>query len=151
MAKLKIHGLTELRKEIAEIAELDGGALAKKMLKAGSQEVEKMWAEKSQTMHGRHTGRMKQAIESTRVRKNERGRFVITYPMEYELRIRRGKQIKMRHAAKAFFQHYGWHNNLTGNYIAGDRWVDIIDIQAEPKSDKVMQEIFDNWIKNKQK
>lgn len=153
MANLKIHGLTELMKEIQAISELDNGELAKKMLKAGSEEVEKKWREKSETMHGRHTGRMKAAIKSTRIKKNKYGRFVITYPMEpeYEIRIRRGKEVKMRHAAKAFYQHYGWTNNLTGKFVAGDRWVDIIDMQAEPIVNNKMQSIFDEWLKKQQK
>lgn len=153
MANLKIHGLTELMKEIQAISELDTGELAKKMLKAGSEEVEKKWREKSESMHGRHTGRMKAAIKSTRIKKNKYGRFVITYPMqpEYEIRIRRGKEVKVRHAEKAFYQHYGWTNNLTGMFVAGDRWVDIIDMQAEPIVDKKMQSIFDEWLKKQQK
>ena len=153
MANLKIHGLTELMKEIQAISELDNGELAKKMLKAGSEEVEKKWREKSETMHGRHTGRMKAAVKSTRIKKNKYGRFVITYPMEpeYEIRIRRGKEVKVRHAEKAFYQHYGWTNNLTGRFVAGDRWVDIIDIQAEPIVNKKMQSIFDEWLKKQQK
>lgn len=153
MANLKIHGLTELMKEIQAISELDNGELAKKMLKAGSEEVEKKWREKSDSMHGRHTGRMKAAIKSTRIKKNKYGRFVITYPMEpeYEIRIRRGKEVKVRHAEKAFYQHYGWTNNLTGKFVAGDRWVDIIDMQAEPIVNKKMQSIFDEWLKKQQK
>lgn len=151
MAQLKIHGLTELINEISAISELDNGEIVKKMLKAGSQDVEKMWVKKSEEMHNRHTGNMRRAVKSTRVKKNSYGRFVITYPMDYEVRIRRGKEVKMRHAEKAFYQHYGWTNNLTGRFVAGDRWVDIIDMQAEPVANKTMQSIWDEYLKEKQK
>lgn len=147
MASFKIHGLVELEKQIAELADLDKGEIAKKMLKAGGQEVEKVWKAKSEEMHNRHTGNMKRAIKATRIKKNQYGRFTVIYPQDYEVRIRRGKEVKVRHAEKAFYQHYGWTNNLTGRFVAGDRWVDIIDIQADPVANKAMQKIWDEHLK----
>lgn len=149
MAQFKIHGLTELQRQIAEISELDKGEIAKKMLKEGSKDVEKVWYDESVARH-KLTGAMADAIKTSRVRKNAYGRYTVTHPMDYEERTRHGETVKVRHAEKAFYQHYGWTNNQTGNFIPGDRFVDIIDRRAEPLAEKTMQTIWDKYLKDKQ-
>lgn len=152
MAKLTFTGLAELQKQIAEIAELDKGEIVKKMLKEGTKEVEKMWAQDSIRLH-KLTGQMAYAVKSSRVRKNKYGYYTVTYPMDYEKpdRIRRGKVYRIRNAEKAFYQHYGWTNNLTGKFVQGDRFVQKIEIKSEPAAEKVMQSVWDNYLKNKLK
>lgn len=150
MAVFKISGLAALQKQIAEIAELDGGKIANEMLKAGSKEVADTWTKVSRIKHYR-TGEMVKGIKSSRVRKNKRGRFTVTYPYGEETRIRRGKVVKIRNAEKAFYQHFGYYNVLVGRYIPGDRFVDEIDRIAEPKANKTMQDIWDNYLKQKGK
>lgn len=147
MAQFKIHGLVELQKQIAQISEMDKGELAKKMLKAGSKDVEKVWYDESVARH-KLTGAMADAIKTSRVKKNAYGRYTVTYPMDFEERTRRGTKVKVRHAEKAFYQHYGWTNNRTGKFIPGDRFVDIIDKKAEPLAEKTMQTIWDEYLKN---
>lgn len=150
MAKLKISGLTELQKQIAEIAEMDGGKIANEMLKAGSKEVADTWTNVSRQKHVL-TGEMVKNIKSSRIKKNKYGRFTVTYPFGSETRVRRGQIVKVRHAEKAFYQHYGYFNVLAGRYIPGDRFVDTIDAEAEPKANKTMQQIWDNYLKKKGK
>lgn len=145
---LKIHGMAELRRKIAEVAELEGGKFAKDMLKAGTKEVYDTWREEAFKRH-KLTGNMYNNIKSSNPRSNKYGRYTVTYPKEYEIRIRRGKEVKVRHAAKAFYLHYGYVNNLTGRRVAGDRWVDKIDEIAEKKSDATMQKMLDQYLKQK--
>lgn len=152
MASLKFSGLAELQKAIAEISELDKGEIAKKMLKEGTKEVEKMWAQDSIKLH-KLTGQMAYSINSSRVRKNKIGYYTVTYPMDYEKpdRIRRGKVYRIRNAEKAFYQHYGYTNNLTGRFVQGDRFVDKIELKSEPLAEKAMQTVWDKYLKDKLK
>lgn len=150
MAMFKISGLAELQKEIAEIAELENGKIAEEMLKAGSKQVADTWTKVSTQRHVL-TGNMVRGIKSSRVRKNAKGRFTVTYPYGEEERIRRGKVVKVRNAEKAFYQHYGYYNVLAKRYIPGDRFVDDIDRIADPLANKTMQEIWDNYLKKKGK
>lgn len=147
---LKIHGLAEVRRQIAEIAELEGGKVPNEMLKAGTQEVYNTWREEAFRRHVL-TGNMYNNIESSKPKKNKYGRFTVTYPRDEEIRIRRGKVVKVRHAAKAFCLHYGFFNHLVGKYYIGDRWVDKVDEIAERKSDAVMQQMIDDYLKKKGK
>lgn len=149
MAQLKISGLVELQKEIAEIAEMDKGEIANKMLKAGSKDVANTWHQEFEKRHDRHTGHLKRSIKSSRIKKNKIGRFTVTYPMGEEIRVRHGEPVKVRDAEKAFYQHYGWTNNLTGRFVPGDRIVDIIDIRAEKLANQTMQTIWDDYLKQK--
>lgn len=146
MAQLRISGLAELQKEIAKIAELDGGQLAKEMLKEGSKDVKKKWEEEVRVLH-RQTGRMLENVKSSRVKKNKYGHFTVTYPMESETRIRRGQMIEFRHAEKAFYMHYGWTNNRNGKFYQGDRFVELIDIKAEAEATRTMQKIWDDYLR----
>ena len=154
MAQFKIHGLVELRQSIAEIAELggDGGKVANQMLREGTKEVKKVWNEESIKRH-KLTGKMAAAVDSSKVKKNRIGRFTVTYPMGYEEpdRVRRGKPYRIRNAEKEFYNHYGFMNKLTGRFVQGDRWVDKIDMIAEPKSDAAMQKIWDDYLKKAMK
>ncbi len=149
MAQFKISGMVELQKEIAAIAELDKGEIAKKMLKAGSKDVADSWYQKFEAWHDKHTGHLKRSIKTSRIKTNKLGRFTLTYPMGEEERIRRGKPVKVRDAEKAFYQHYGWTNNLTGKFVPGDRIVDLIDIRAEKLATKTMQSVWDEYLKQK--
>lgn len=169
MASLKVTGLVELQKQIAEISELDKGEIAKKMLKEGSKDVAKVWYDETKRRHGRrprsilkngksstvmkYTGQTTTSIDTSRVRKNKIGRYTVTYPMGYEVpdRIRKRKVYRIRNAEKAFYQHYGYTNPMTGQFVNGDRFVDIIDLKAQPIAEKTMQTIWDKYLKDKQK
>ena len=150
MAQLRITGLAELQKEIAKIAELDGGNLAKEMLKEGSKDVKQKWEDEINVLH-RLTGRMLENVQTSRVRKNKYGHFTVTYPMNSEIRIRRGKVIEFRHAEKAFYQHYGWTNNRNGKFYQGDRFVELVDIKAEAEATRTMQKIWDEYLRKHSK
>ncbi len=150
MAQFKISGLAQLQKEIAAIAELNGGEIIKTMLKEGSKEVKAKWEEETQVRHV-YTGEMLDNIKTSRVKKNKYGSFTVTYPMGSEHRIRKGKDVTVRNAEKAFYQHYGYFNVLTGKFHRGDRWVEIVDIKAEPAAERVMQNIWDKYLQEKQK
>jgi hypothetical protein len=126
MAQLKISGLVELQKEIAEIAEMDKGEIANKMLKAGSKDVANTWYQEFEKRHDRHTGHLKRSIKSSRIKKNKIGRFTVTYPMGEEIRVRHGEPVKVRDAEKAF-----------------------IDIRAEKLANQTMQTIWDDYLKQK--
>lgn len=142
---LKIHGMAQLRQQLADIADLHGGTVATKMLKAGTEDVKETWRKISFERHIL-TGNMYRAIESGKPKKNKYGRYTVTYPRNYEERTRRGRIVKVRNAEKAFYQHYGYYNVLFGKQIQGDRFVDDIDEIAEEKSDKTMQKILDDFI-----
>lgn len=150
MAQLKISGLAQLEKEIAAIAELNGGQIITQMLKEGTKEVKAKWEEETKLRHV-DTGEMLKNIKSSRVKTNKYGKFTVTYPMGSERRIRRGKEVEVRHAEKAFYQHYGYFNVLTGKFHRGDRWVEIVEIKAEPAADRVMQTMWDKYLQEKQK
>ena len=64
-------------------------------------------------------------------------------------RIRHGQAVKFRNAEKAFFNHYGFFNKLTGKYVQGDRWVTKVEKAAEPKAEKEMQKVWDEYLKSK--
>ena len=147
---LKIHGLAELRKELADIADLNGGEIAKKMLTEGTKDVLNTWRDISFQKH-RLTGDMYMAIKSSKPKSNKYGRYTVTYPRDYVERTRRGKLVKVRNAEKAFYTHYGFINNLTGKFVKGDRFVEEIDNIAEKKSDQTMQKILDAFIGKKGK
>lgn len=171
MAKLTVTGLTEVIKQIEQISTLDNGKLAKEMLRKGSVPVAEEWKKVAQTNHSRHydlqghlvnsTGQMKQSVETKKVKKNKYGYFTVTYPQgleEYEYinkngvkvpRIRHGQVIKFRNAEKAFFNHYGFFNKLTGKFVQGDRWVTQVEKAAEPKAEAEMQKIWDEYLKSK--
>lgn len=150
MAQFKISGLAQLQKEIAAIAELNGGQIITQMLKEGTKEVKTKWEEETKLRHV-DTGEMLKNIKSSRVKTNKYGKFTVTYPMGSEHRIRRGKDVEVRHAEKAFYQHYGYFNVLTGKFHRGDRWVEIVEIKAEPAAERVMQTIWDKYLQEKQK
>lgn len=150
MAQFKISGLAQLQKEIAAIAELNGGQIITQMLKEGTKEVKTKWEEETKLRHV-DTGEMLKNIKSSRVKTNKYGKFTVTYPMGSERRIRRGKEVEVRHAEKAFYQHYGYFNVLTGKFHRGDRWVEIVEIKAEPAAERVMQTIWDKYLQEKQK
>lgn len=150
MAQFKISGLAQLQKEIAAIAELNGGQIITQMLKEGTKEVKTKWEEETRLRHV-DTGEMLKNIKSSRVKTNKYGKFTVTYPMGSERRIRRGKEVEVRHAEKAFYQHYGYFNVLTGKFHRGDRWVEIVEIKAEPAAERVMQTIWDKYLQEKQK
>lgn len=147
---LKIHGMAQLRQELADIAELHGGQIANKMLKEGTKDVTATWRQISFERHVL-TGNMYRAIESSNPKKNKYGRYTVTYPRDYEERTRKGKLVKVRNAEKAFYNHYGFYNVLFGKFIQGDKFVDDIDKIAEEKSDKTMQKVLDDFIKTVQK
>ena len=152
MATFKIYGLVELQSEIARIAEMDNGKLAKQMLKAGSKEVINEWKKVAEERHNKHTGHMKRETNTTNPKKNKYGRFTLTYPMGKEARVRHGVVIQMRDAAKAFYQHYGYRNPwLGGRFVPGDRWVDIVEMRAAPKAEKAMQAVWDDYLKKTSK
>lgn len=150
MAQFRITGLAELQKEIAKIAELDGGQLAKEMLKEGSKDVKKKWEDEVEVLHKR-TGKMLENVKTSRVKKNKYGYYTVTYPMNTEIRVRRGQTIEFRHAEKAFYQHYGWTNNRNGKFYQGDRFVELVDIKAEAEATRTMQRIWDNYLKKTSK
>lgn len=143
---LKIHGMTQLRQQLADVADLHGGEIAKKMLKEGTKDVLETWRDITFRTHVL-TGDMYRAIESSNPKKNQYGRYTVTYPRNYVERTRRGKLVKVRNAEKAFYNHYGFYNVLVGKYIRGSRFVDRIDNIAEEKSDKTMQKVLDDFIK----
>lgn len=147
---LKIHGMAQLRQELADIAELHGGEIGKKMLKEGTKVVADTWRRISFERHIL-TGNMYKAVESSNPKKNQYGRYTVTYPRDYEERTRKGKLVKVRNAEKAFYNHYGFYNVLFEKYIQGDHWVDDVDNIAEPKSDEKMQKVLDDFIKTVQK
>lgn len=150
MAQLRITGLVELQKEIAKIAELDGGQVAKEMLKEGSKDVKKKWEDEVEVLH-KLTGRMLENVQTSRVRHNKYGYYTVTYPMNSEIRIRRGQPVEVRHAEKAFYQHYGWTNNKNGKFYQGDRFVELVDIKAEAEATRTMQKIWDDFLKKTSK
>lgn len=170
MAKLSFSGLKEVMKQFEEISTLDNGRLAKTMLQAGSKPIEAEWKRVAQIQHSQHynlrgklvksTGQMKQAVASKRVRKNRYGWYVVTYPLgleEYEYirkdgvkvpRIRHGQIIKFRNAEKAFYNHYGFFNKLTGKFVQGTRWVTMAETYARPQAEREMQKIWDSYLKS---
>lgn len=170
MAKLQVTGLKEVIKQIEQISTLDNGKLAKTMLTKGSVPVAEEWKKVAQTNHSKHynlkgqlvnsTGQMRQSVETKKVKKNKYGYFTVTYPQgfeEYEYinkngvkvpRIRHGQEVRFRNAEKAFFNHYGFFNKLTGKYVQGDRWVTKVEKAAEPKAEAEMQKIWDEYLKS---
>ena len=171
MAKLTVTGLGDVIKQLEQISTLDGGKLAKSMLKQGSVPVAEEWKKVAQMSHSKHynlqgrlvnsTGQMMRSVETKKVKKNKYGYFTVTYPQgleEYEYinknggkvpRIRHGQAVKFRNAEKAFFNHYGFFNKLTGKYVQGDRWVTKVEKAAEPKAEKEMQKVWDEYLKSK--
>lgn len=171
MAKLTVSGLGDVIKQLEQISTLDGGKLAKTMLKQGSVPVAEEWKKVAQMSHSTHynlqgrlvksTGQMMRSVETKKVKKNKYGYFTVTYPQgleEYEYinksgakvpRIRHGKVVKFRNAEKAFFNHYGFFNKLTGKYVQGDRWVTKVEKAAEPKAEAEMQRVWDEYLKSK--
>ena len=150
MAQFRISGLLELQKEIAKIAELDGGQLAKEMLKEGSKDVKQKWEDEVKVLH-KLTGRMLENVQTSRVKKNKYGHYTVTYPMNSETRIRHGQPVEFRHAEKAFYQHYGWTNNRNGKFYQGDRFVELVDIKAEAEATRTMQKIWDDYLRKTSK
>ena len=171
MAKLTVTGLGDVIKQLEQISTLDGGKLAKSMLRQGSVPVAEEWKKVAQMSHSKHynlqgrlvnsTGQMMRSVETKKVKKNKYGYFTVTYPQgleEYEYinknggkvpRIRHGQAVKFRNAEKAFFNHYGFFNKLTGKYVQGDRWVTKVEKAAEPKAEKEMQKVWDEYLKSK--
>lgn len=169
MARLEFSGIKEIQKQLEKIATLDNGRVAKLMLQAGSKPVETEWRRVAQIQHSEHyslqgkrvksTGQMKQAVGSKRVRKNKYGWYIVTYPLgteEYEYirkdgakvpRIRHGQIVKFRNAEKAFYNHYGFFNKLTGKFVQGSRWVTMAEQYAKPQAEREMQKIWDEYIK----
>lgn len=141
-----VHGLLELRRQMADIAELHGGEIANKMLRAGTKDVLDTWRKISFQRHVL-TGDMYRSIESSAPKKNQKGRFTVTYPRNYVERTRKGKLVKVRNAEKAFYNHYGFYNVLFKTYVKGSRFVDDIDKISEEKSDVTMQKVLDDFIK----
>lgn len=151
MAQFKIDGLVQLQEQLAKISELDNGREAKKMLEEGSKEVKKTWQKVAAQRHNKHTGLMKAETESSKPKKNKYGRFTVTYPRNAEERIRHGVKVSVRNAEKAFYQHYGYWNPWLKAHVPGDRWVDIVEVQAEPLADKAMQAEWDRFLKETNK
>jgi hypothetical protein len=173
MAKLTVSGLDEVIKQIDHISTLDNGRLAKTMLKEGSVPIAEEWQKVAETNHSRHynlqgklvqsTGQMKRSVATKKVKKNKYGYFTVTYPQgieEYEYinrngvkvpRIRHGQVVKFRNAEKAFFNHFGFFNKLTGKFVQGDRWVDKVEMTAGPKAEKEMQRVWDEYLKTQNK
>ena len=61
---LKIHGMAQLRQQLADVADLHGGEIAKKMLKEGTKDVLETWRDITFRTHVL-TGDMYRAIESS--------------------------------------------------------------------------------------
>lgn len=151
MAQFKIYGLVQLQEQIQRVSELDGGKVAKKMLEEGSKEVKKAWQKVAKERHNKHTGLMQLETDYDKPKKNQYGRFTVTYPRKGEERRRKGRIITVRNAAKAFYQHYGYWNPWLKAHVPGDRWVDIVEIRAEPLADKAMQAEWDKFLKETNK
>ena len=94
MAKLTVSGLGDVIKQLEQISTLDGGKLAKSMLKQGSVPVAEEWKKVAQMSHSTHynlqgrlvksTGQMMRSVETKKVKKNKYGYFTVTYPQGLE-------------------------------------------------------------------
>ena len=81
MAKLTVTGLGDVIKQLEQISTLDGGKLAKSMLKQGSVPVAEEWKKVAQMSHSKHynlqgrlvnsTGQMMRSVETKKVKKNK--------------------------------------------------------------------------------
>lgn len=141
MAAFKVEGLAEIEKQIEKIGQLNNDELISDMLKAGAEESRKCWVDGIRQYDHISTRiitekNMITHVKATRPKKNKYGRLCFIYPA--------GKEDRpwgdVRHAAKAFFQHYGFNGK------PGDHFVDPIERKSEQAAVPVMAKIFDKFI-----
>lgn len=154
MARLKVEGIASLERMLKDLSTLDGGKAEEDMLNAGRKEVEKAWEHQIQKHGLIDTGKMKKGIYSSKPKRNIWGIFSQIYPAGYdyyEEGPNKGKK-RVRNAAKAFMQHYGFYNHATQSfYDKHVGWVDDVEKEALENATEVMTKVYDLYLKRKLK
>lgn len=134
MARFDTSGIDDVIKSVLRIGGDVGKSVGDLMLLAGAEEVKQAWKQ-SATMHGLiDTGDMINSVGFPKAPKTTGDiRSIDIYPQ--------GKNRKgVRNAEVAFINHYGTSR------IKATQWVDDADEIAGPKVKEVMEEVFDNFI-----
>lgn len=156
---LKTNGFDDLQKMLDDIGTLEKGNIAEKMLDAGKADVRKVWRDVIGEKDYVRLGLMEDKVNATKVKENNFGHFCSIYPFgEEKDRVRRGKTVTMRNAAKAYLLHYGWDGNWPSQIAAnhgvpphfkGSRFVDKIEKIGSEMAHKTMNEIFSQYLQSK--
>lgn len=150
MGLFKVDGLDDLMKAVDKAAQLNNDELINDMLKAGSKIAITEWTKEIRSRDLISTPdkitkkNMIANVASTRPKKNKYGRLAYIYPQGEEIR----KKSNVRHAAKAFYQHYGYFNVRTGKRVPGKFFVDTIEQRVESLAVPVMTKIFEDYMKS---
>lgn len=152
MPLFKVDGLDDLMKTIEKAGQLNNDQLMNEMLNEGGKVVEEEWVKEIRSLDLISPGpitkkNMIANVKGSRPKKNKHGLIKYIYPMGEEKRDRGN----VRHAAKAFYQHYGYFNVLTGKRVPGKFFVDKIEKRAENRAVQIMQKIFEDYMNSIQK
>jgi hypothetical protein len=149
MPLLMVDGLDDLVKLVDHAGQLHNDQLVNEMLKAGSEIVRNEWVKEIRSRDLISTPsnitkkNMISNVASSRPKQNRFGRLTYIYPQGEEIR-KSGK--KVRHAAKAFYQHYGYFNVRAGKFIPPKNFVTNIEKRAERLAVPVMTKIFEDYM-----
>lgn len=137
MARFETKGIDNIIDDVIRLGEA-GEEIGDEMLMAGAEEVKKAWKESAEKHKLKDTGDMIDSIKYPRQPKKVSDiRQIDIYPQ--------GKDRKgVRNAEKAFIHHYGTSK------IATTGWVDDADQAAGPEVQKVMEKIWDDFLKGKE-
>lgn len=152
MPLFKVDGLDDLCRVVEKAGQMNNGELIDAMLKAGAEKVEDEWIKEIKAQDLISPGpvgkyNMITNVGQSRTKKNKFGQIKYIYPQGEEPR----KKGSVRNAAKAFYQHYGYDNVLTGKHHEGKFFVDKIEQRAEKAAVPVMNKIFEDYMKSIQK
>lgn len=149
MGLFKIEGIEDLEKAIEKAGQLYNDQLINEMLKAGSEEVRKEWVKEIRARGLISPGpitkkNMIANVASSRPKQNKFGRLTYIYPQGVQIR----KKSNVRHAAKAFYQHYGYWHVRAKRHIEGKFFVTDIEKRSEKAAVEVMTKIFEDYMKS---
>lgn len=145
MAKMSTKGLDEIADDLKRLGEVAEPEFMDELLDAGAEEVIDAWDMIIREEGYVDTGEMRKSVGVAKG--TEKGSKREIYPQG---EVKRGKQLRgskkiitTRNAEKAYILHYGNSNKL------GTRFVDDVERIAETKSYIAMQEVFNNYLKQK--
>jgi len=136
MARFSSDGLYKVLDSMKQLQKMDD-EVGDLMLQAGAKEIARAWESEAKAREFKDSGDMIASIgPAKRTKKNRDSRLVEIYPQGED-------RTGTRNAEKAFILHYG------SSRLPRTQWVDDAEESAAAKVEETMQQIWDDYLKQK--
>lgn len=132
---METSGIDEVIKQMGEMQQLTGD-VAKNMLRAGGNVMQKAWIDEANRNGYKRTGAMIASISQTNPIEKGTGLQIEVYPKGTD-------RNKTRNSVKAFVLHHGRKGR---GVIQGSRWVDKVIKNAANDTNKAMADVWGQFI-----